>query len=303
MDPLSDILTNLAVSRATPLRFESTGPYALRFGSYEHVKFGAVLSGRFNLRIDGQDEAIGLGAGDCYLLTDGQPYRTWNSEEAQEEDGTAFFSAHRDAAGVVRLGEAPPDKVVIGGRFTFDIEGAAWLRQALPPVIHIQAGAPEAAALRATLELLRQEAGMTAPGEAVIVDRLADILLVQAIRAHLANAPDQTVNWLAGAADPRLGRALRAFHANVAADWSVAELARAAGMSRSSFAERFRAHVGLAPLDYLTRWRMYRIRRAMLDTNRPFAVIAEENGYRSRASCSQVFKRLYGHSPSTLRVA
>src|SRR5882762_10758360 len=134
MDPLSDILTMLAVNRAIPLRFDSSGPYAMRFGPYEHVKFGAVLSGSFSLWVDGKPAPIRLEAGDCYLLTDGRPYRTFNSDGAAEIDGTAFFIANRDANGVVRLGDGPPDKVVMGGRFTFDREGAAWLREALPPV-------------------------------------------------------------------------------------------------------------------------------------------------------------------------
>jgi AraC-like DNA-binding protein len=301
MDPLSDILAALVVNRATPLRFESRGPYAMRFGGYEHIKFGAVLTGGFSLWLEGEPAPIRLEAGDCYLLTDGRPYRTFNGDDERDVDGRAFFEAARDADGIVRLGERPPDKVVIGGRFVFDREGAAWLREALPHLIHIKAGAPQAAPLRATLALLGAETGAGAPGEAVIVDRLADILLVQAIRAHLATAAPQVANWLAGITDPRIGRAMRRFHADVAADWTVASLAAVAGMSRSSFAEQFRMRVGMAPLDYLTRWRMYRVRRALLETELGFAEIAERNGYRSRTSCSQSFKRLYGHPPGHLR--
>jgi AraC-like DNA-binding protein len=301
MDPLSDILATLAVKRAAPLRFESRGPYAMRFAGYEHIKFGAVLLGGFSLRLEGESVPIRLEAGDCYLLTDGHPYQTFNRETEPEIDGTAFFEAARDAKGFVRLGEGPPDKVVIGGRFVFDCEGAVWLREALPRVIHIRAGAPQAAPLRATLALLGAETGAGALGEAVIVDRLADILLVQAIRAHLAIAAPQTANWLAGIADPRVGRAMRQFHADVAAEWTVATLAAAAGMSRSSFAEQFRTRVGMAPLDYLTRWRMYRVRRALLETDLAFGEIAGRNGYRSRTSCSQSFRRLYGHPPGELR--
>jgi AraC-like DNA-binding protein len=301
MDPLSDILATLAVNRTAPLRFESRGPYAMRFAGYEHIKFGAVLAGRFSLQPDGELAPIRLKAGDCYLLTDGRPYRTFNRENAPEIDGNAFFGAARDTDGVVRLGKGPPDKVVIGGRFVFDHEGAVWLREALPHVIHIEAGAPQAAPLRATLALLGAETGAGAPGAAVIVDRLADILLVQAIRAHLALVAPQTANWLAGIADPQIGHAMRRFHADVATDWTVSSLALAAGMSRSSFAEQFRTRVGMAPLDYLTRWRMYRVRRALLETDLAFAEIAERNGYRSWTACNESFKRLYGHPPGDLR--
>ena len=91
-----------------------------------------------------------------------------------------------DDNGLVRWGGSPPDKIVIGGSFLFDEEGAAWLRGALPPTIHIAAASPAAEPLRSTLALLRAEAGRGVPGEAVIVDRLADILLVQALRAQPA---------------------------------------------------------------------------------------------------------------------
>jgi transcriptional regulator GlxA family with amidase domain len=81
---------------------------------------------------------------------------------------------------------------------------------------------------------------------------------VQEIRAHLA-APPETANWLAGVADPRIGRAMRSFHNDVAAEWTVGSLAAAAGMSPSVFAEHFRERVGMAPRDNVTRWRMYRV--------------------------------------------
>jgi AraC-like DNA-binding protein len=301
MDPLSDILAMLTVERAASLRFESSGPYAMRFGGYEHIKFGAVLSGCVRLWVDGDPEPLDLGPGDCYLLTDGRPYRTANADGVPEIDGNAFFAQGLDQHGVVRLGPEPPDKVVIGGRFAFDREGAAWLRGALPSKIHIPASSPVAGPLSATLALLRAEPNGGALGQTIIIDRLADILLVQSIRAHLESAGPDAGSWLSALADPRIGTALRRFHNDVAADWTVADLAEIAGMSRSSFAERFRERVGMTPIDYLTRWRMFRVRRLLIDTNLPFTTIAARNGYNSRTSCSQAFKRMFGQSPNDIR--
>ncbi|TIX90493.1 AraC family transcriptional regulator [Rhizobium sp. P44RR-XXIV] len=301
MDPLSDILTMFTVQRVATIRFESSGPYALRFSGYDHIKFGAVLTGQLKLWVEGNPIPLELGPGDCYLLTDGLPYRTSNADDAQEVDGNSFFAGARGEDGVIRFGDSPPDKIVIGGRFVFDEEGAAWLRDALPPMIHIKATSPAAAPLRATLALLGTEAGGGAPGEGVVVDRLADILLVQALRAFLSEVGPTQAGWLAGLADPKLARALRSFHNDVAADWSVASMAAAAGMSRSSFAERFKSVLGVAPLDYVTRWRMLRVRRELIDTDVAFVTIAANNGYRSRTSCSQTFKRVFGHPPHDLR--
>lgn len=303
LDALSEILTSLTVERVATVRFESRGPYALRFSGYRHIKFGAVLSGRFTVRVEGREEPLDLEEGDCYLQTDERPYRTSNGPEVPEEDGDAFFAAARDENGVVRLGDGEPDKIVIGGCFVFDEQGAAWLRAALPPVVHIVAASPHAAPLRATFGMLRAETASQGAGRAVVVDRLADILLVQALRAHLAANESSDRNWLAGLADPRIGRALRRFHDAVDANWTVATLASAAGMSRSAFAAHFHARVGMAPLDYLTRWRMVRVRRALIDSDLPFGTIAARNGYRSRTSCSQAFKRAFGYTPNALRAA
>jgi AraC-like DNA-binding protein len=289
------------VQRVATIRFESSGPYALRFAGYDHIKFGAVLSGSLQLWVEGNPIPVELGPGDCYLLTDGLPYRTSNSDKATEIDGNVYFAGARGEDGTIRLGEGPVDKVVIGGRFVFDEEGAAWLRSALPQIIHIKASSPAAGPLCRTLELLGLEAGGGAPGENVVVDRLADILLVQALRAYLAESGPGQASWLAGLADPKLARAMRSFHNNVAAEWSVATMASAAGMSRSSFAQKFKSVVGVAPLEYVTRWRMQRVRRALIETDLAFATIAEDNGYRSRTSCSQTFKRMFGHPPQDLR--
>jgi AraC-like DNA-binding protein len=118
------------------------------------------------------------------------------------------------------------------------------LRATLPSIIHIKASSPASGPLRRTLEILATEAGAGAPGEGVVVDRLADILLAQALRAYIAETGINRTSWLAGLANPKLARSLRSFHSDVAAEWSVASMASAAGMSRCSFAEKFKAVVG-----------------------------------------------------------
>ncbi|MGJ4944933.1 AraC family transcriptional regulator [Bradyrhizobium sp. HKCCYLS1011] len=301
MDTLSDILNVLTVERAAQVRFESRGAYAMRFKGVDHIKFGAVVEGHGLLHAESAVEPIVLEPGDFYLLTDGRPYRSGDPAKAREIDGDAYFAAYRDADGIVRFGDAPPDKVVIGGSVRFDQEGATWLRGALPPVIHIKGSAPTATALRTTLGLLAHEVGSGAPGQGIVIDRLTDVLLVHALRAHLAASGAAGTGWLAGLADRRIGRALRSFHASVDGVWTVERLAAEAGMSRSAFAAHFRAQVGMSPIDYVARWRLHRVRRALIESDLPFGTIAARNGYASRTSCSQSFKKLFGYPPLQVR--
>ena len=298
-DPLSDILSAMRVSRARTFRFESNKPYSLHFPEGQHLTYGTVVSGSFELCPVGIPP-IRVAAGDCWLLTDGTAYIT-RTGDVPPIDGKSFFEANRDEAGIIRFGDGEPDLVVIGGRFSLDDVGAEWLRLALPLLIHIPGGSPAAVPLRATLAVLRHEAGSRAIGEKLVVARIAEILFVQALRAHLMLRGEQERSWLAGLTDPRLGRALRAFHAAVADNWTIARLAAEAGMSRSSFAEYFRRRSGLTPMEYVARWRLFRIRRALLEDNRPFAVAAADNGWQSRTSCSRAFRALFGTSPQQLR--
>lgn len=298
-DPLSDILLAGRISGAIPVRFESRGGYAMRFPAFRHLKFGAVLSGSMELHPQ-NGPPLHLGPGDVYLLTDGAPYVSRTGDHP-EMDGQAYFASHRDLDGVVRFGAGPPEKVTIGGRFTFDEIGAEWIRRALPPAIRIPASSPFAAPMRTTLSLLVEETNAGAAGESLIVTRLADILLVQALRAYLAMNGGEAPTWLSALADPRLARALRAFHARIADDWSVERLAAEAGMSRSSFAANFRRRTGLTPMDYVARWRLFRIRTDLMASHRAISIIAEEHGWRSRTSCSQAFKALFGVSPREAR--
>lgn len=303
MDPLSEILSVLTVERAAQVRFESRGPYAMRFSGVDHLKFGAVLEGTGMLSVGTDRQPIELEAGDFYLLTDGQPYRTGDPAKVHEIDGDAFFAANRDDDGVVRYGGDPADKVVIGGSVKFDSEAASWLRSALPAVILIKGTEAHAGPLRAALTLLANEIGSREPGQAVVIDGLTDVLIVQALRAHFASSGSSGKGWLAGLTDRRIGKALRKFHGAVGAAWTVEGLASEAGMSRSSFAAHFRDRVGMSPVDYVSRWRLHRVRRALVDTDLPFETIASQNGYASRASCSQSFKKLFGYSPRTVRSA
>lgn len=139
-------------------------------------------------------------------------------------------------------------------------------------------------------------------GSGLVVSRLADIIFVQAVRAHIDTLDAETeTGWLAALSDRRVGAALHLLHKDVAANWTVEALAAAAGMSRSGFALRFKEKVGESPLEYLTRWRMFRAGHLLRHTDKPLVEVAGSVGYESEAAFNKAFKRSSGAAPGAYR--
>lgn len=155
--------------------------------------------------------------------------------------------------------------------------------------------------MQSTLQLLAAETAQRSLGTDIVVSWLADILFIQAIRAHAALAGAEASGWIGALIDPRLSRAFAAIHARIEHGWTVEELAREAGMSRSAFAARFRDSVQLSPLDYLTRWRMFRAGGMLRQNGHSIAAIAARVGYENESAFSKAFKRVTGITPGAYR--
>jgi AraC-like DNA-binding protein len=151
------------------------------------------------------------------------------------------------------------------------------------------------------LELLAIETEAPGLGSEAVVGRLFELLFVHAIRAYSAQPGGPTQGWLAANADPHLARALAAMHGELAHDWTVESLARAAGMSRSAFAARFKAVVGQTPLEYLTQWRMYCATRLLQHPGLALADVSRRVGYESMAAFNRVFRRETAMTPGAFR--
>jgi AraC-like DNA-binding protein len=168
----------------------------------------------------------------------------------------------------------------------------------LPSLIHIRRDAPGAARLHRIVELISEEAAARRPGRDLILERLVEVLLVETLRFQPAEAATQEKGLLAGLADPSLARALRRLHDDVARRWTVADLARTAGMSRAAFAERFTRTVGMPPMEYLLEWRIAIAKDVLRRDRTPLTEIAEMIGYQSASAFSTAFTRHAGCSPS-----
>lgn len=189
------------------------------------------------------------------------------------------------------------------GVVRFDHAAAQYLIALLPLVLHIDSWDGDTDGwLQSTLRLISREASALRPGGETVITRLADVLIVQAIRSWLDSAPEASRGWLGALRDEQIGRALVAIiHRQPEREWSVAALARKVGMSRSAFAARFTGLVGESAMRYLTRWRMQLARSRIQETPEPLSVIAARFNYQSEAAFCRTFKRIFGVPPGSFR--
>jgi AraC-like DNA-binding protein len=184
--------------------------------------------------------------------------------------------------------------------FACDPTNAALLLSLLPPVVHVQASDSGADRLAWIVRAIRDETSAQRPGGEPILVRLVEIMLIEALRWRPVSASAQLTGLLAGLADPRLSIALRMLHEGVPHRWTIADLARRAGMSRAAFAARFSRTLGMPPMDYLLRWRMALAKDLLRHDGLSLAEVADAIGYQSASAFSTAFSRCVGQAPSTL---
>ncbi|GGK20412.1 AraC family transcriptional regulator [Streptomyces camponoticapitis] len=298
MDPLSHVLSLLNVEGVVSVPLLAGGDWAVDFSSHRHVKFAAVLTGRCWLIVKGVDEPIRLQQGDCYLVIGDRRYRLSSNPDVPAVDAAPVFANLID--GLARCGTGH-DTTLVGGRFTFDEANAALLLDGLPPVIHVPAGSDQSDAMRTVVNLIGGEALGSLMGSTLMLDRLAQVLLLQALRAHARSVSHDAPGWLAALLDPRVGPALNLMHSEPARPWTVANLAAAVNVSRSTFASRFKNAVGASPAEYLTRLRMHVAGAMLRDTDLSVASIATAVGYASESSFTTAFRRVMTRTPHVYR--
>jgi AraC-like DNA-binding protein len=320
MDPLSQVLELLDLRAASPSRLEAGGRWALSFPGHQHLKIGAVVAGECWLRPE-HAAPLHLAAGDCYLLASSHPFTAASDELATSPvpSSTVLPSPWPTPAYYQTSSDDPGRTILISGSLSFNDTAAALLLDRLPPVSRIAAGTAQAPVVAPALRLLAEETAGDAPGSAIMCKELTCILFIQVLRALLeAGDPASEAGeageageaagpaahgWLAALGDQQIGAALTLIHQDPVRRWTVADLAAAVSMSRSSFALRFRALVGLPPLDYLVRWRIQLAARTLQTTDRTVAAIGADLGYTSESAFSNAFKRVRGQPPSRYRQA
>jgi AraC-like DNA-binding protein len=174
--------------------------------------------------------------------------------------------------------------------------------RSLPAVVHARPGEdPAARWLENTIRYAAHEANRTDPGSRSVLPRLTELMFVEVLRHHMRSLPHDEVSWLAAANDPILGKALGWLHREPAEPWTVEDLARRVGVSRTALADRFVQRLGEPPMHYLARWRLQVGAQLLRTTNEPLKAIAEQVGYESEAAFGRAFRRLFGLPPAGWR--
>jgi len=303
VDPLGVALHFLRMSGTFYCRSEFTAPWGLELPAMKDwLMFHVVTSGRCWLEVKGAEHRL-LHRGDLALVPHGEGHRL------ASEPGIAaarLFDLPREQVSeryeILRHGGGGAATRLVCGAVRFDHPAAHHLVTLLPRMITVEAWvSPETDWIQSTLRFMAAEARELRPGGETVITRLADILVIQAIRSWIAQDPAAQNGWLGALQDKQIGRAISMIHRDPSRSWTVASLANEVAMSRSAFAARFTQLVGEPVMHYAARWRMDVALRLLREDRLPIGDLAGRLGYESEAAFSRAFKRFIGVSPGAAR--
>jgi AraC-like DNA-binding protein len=303
VDPVGEALHLLRMTGIFYCRTEVTAPWSLEMPALaECLSFHVVTAGGCWLRVDGAEDVY-LRAGDLALVPHGHGHLLFSQPGVipagrVDQLPQQLVSEHYS---ILRYGGGGAPSTLVCGIVSFDDPAAQHLIRLLPTVIHTDGAAAASTWIGDTLRLMAAEVRQLRPGGEAVTTRLADILVIQAIRAWIERDPAAQSGWLGALQDPQIGQAIVALHRDPGHPWTVAALAKRAAMSRSAFAARFTQLVGEPAVQYLTRWRMQIAVGRLQHGPVTIRQLATDFGYASEAAFSRAFKRVIGVSPGSVR--
>ena len=301
-DLASRLLDSVRVRSTIYCRSTMGAPWGFSVEGHGNPSFHFIMRGSCWLEVDGEDDPLALLDGDLIVLPKGQRHSLRDQPGSPTEWLDDILAAMPpDADGRLRHGGEGTRSELLCGGFLLERE-ADPLLQALPTVIHVRRGTDGPAPwVSATLELIGAVAGSNGAGAEAVLRRLADAMLAQALRLALAELEIHDPAKAAALRDPQIAKGVDLIHRDHVRAWTVDELARAVGYSRSAFASRFRQLVGESPISYLTRTRLAIAATQLQRTDATLGEIALRVGYSGESSFSRAFKRAFGVSPGAYR--
>jgi AraC-like DNA-binding protein len=309
MDAVAGLLDGPRARGAFLLRSQLDPPWSMRIADEAPLCLIAITRGEaWLLPKDG--EAVRLGAGDVAVIRGPDPYTL--ADDPPTAPQVTILPGNRCVTpdghdvemmswmGVRTWGNSPiGSAVILSGTYELEGEISRRLLNALPPLLVLPSDAWESP----LVGLLAEEIGKDDPGQEAVLDRLLDLLLIAVLRAWFARPDADAPGWYRAYSDPVVGKALRLIHDDPARQWTVADLADDAGVSRAAFARRFTELVGEPPVAFLTDWRLSLAADLLLEPDATIGSVASQVGYATPYALSTAFKRVRGVSPKHYRLA
>ena len=312
MDALSDILRVARLSGGVFFNAEFSAPWCIAaqmapelcapfLGATHHlIPYHYVVDGEMDVALAGQRPQR-LRSGEVVLFPRNDFHLIGSDVSLPPVSASAvILSEENKIVQTVRHGGGGDAAHMVCGFLGCDSGLTNPIVSTLPPSMILKIDAtPAADWIRSTFQYAAHEVAGGQSGSTAVLSKLSELLFVEAVQHYVRSIPDGQTGWLAGLRDPAVSRALALMHANMARAWSVEELARQAGLSRSGLAERFTRVIGVAPMHYLANWRLQVAGQKLRDCSDPLARIAEQVGYESEAAFSRAFKKKFGAAPAT----
>lgn len=323
LDTLSDVLRSVRLRGAVFFHVSGYSDWAaeappareiapLLMPGVEHVvEYHAVIQGTCWAGIAG-GPCVQLSTGDVVMFPHGDAHVVSSAPGLRGSTDMSWFGSARIEQLPLRVAydgrnvrleatlDSAGDTTIVCGFIGCDMQPFNPLIAALPRMLHLRAGGEHAWIAQFT-EQAAAESRARRPGGEAMLARMSEMMFVDAVRRYADALPAQSAGWLAGLRDRFIGRALALMHEQPAEDWTLDELGRRVGLSRSALHERFVQLVGIPPMQYLAQWRMQAAARLLLETRATVAAIALDVGYDSEAAFARAFKRRVGRPPAAWR--
>jgi AraC-like DNA-binding protein len=314
MDVLSEVLKVVKLQGALFYNGEFSSPWSVHAtpsralarhfatGSEHVIIYHLLTEGRASIRLqDGERMALKAGDivmiphGDAHTLENGPPTRTVDNSEQ-------LAQVLAQGLKLWRLGGGGEISRFVCGFMACEPRLSQVFLSGLPPMFKVSIrDDPSGKWLENSIRFSVDEADASRAGGEAVLAKLSEVLFVETLRAYIAYLPPEQTGWLAGARDSEVGKTLALMHRNPAHPWTIASLAKEAGVSRSVLAERFRHYLNEPPMAYLTRWRLQLGAEMLGSTSYSVAQIAAEVGYESEAAFNRAFKREFAVPPARFR--